>query len=388
VRKIAVFTGTRAEYGLLYWLMHAIKHDDELTLQVIVSGAHLSAHHGNTWQAIVADGFNIDARVEMLLASDSASSIVKSMGIALIGFADALAQLKPDVLVVLGDRTEALAIAQAALIMNIPLVHLHGGELSQGAYDDAVRHAITKMASLHFVATETYRRRVIQLGEDPSTVFNVGATGLEHVTRTKRHTFDELINHLQIPLQKPYFLVTYHPVTLLEKASKEGLVSLLQVLDDYKDYHVLFTYPNADNGGHEIILQLEQYCKGSSRAFIFNSLGFQNYLTAVAHAALVVGNSSSGIIEVPSFKVPTINIGRRQQGRLAADSIIHSSDQYDALKEAFQKGLSPAFGEICERTINPYGDGCVSSRILSILKKHQFSKTKPFKDMEFINETT
>lgn len=382
MRKIAVFTGTRAEYGLLYWLMKTIQHDDDLHLQLIVSGAHLSPQYGDTWKEIEADGFKIDSKVEMLLSSDSPSGIVKSMGLALIGFADSLTQLNPDLLVVLGDRVEALAIAQAALILKIPLAHLHGGELTLGAYDDAARHAITKMSSLHFVATETYRRRVIQMGEDPAKVFNVGAVGLEHVIKTEKYSFNDLVHHLQIPLQQPYFLIGYHPVTLAQESTSATCHALFKLLDEHPDFNVLFTYPNADNGGYEIIQLIENYCKGSTRAFVCKSLGYKKYLSAVAHAEVVIGNSSSGIIEVPSLGIPTINIGLRQQGRLAAKSVIQTAENYDALNEALGKALSSSFKKECQHTINPYGNGRVSERILPILKQQTFSATKHFQDMD------
>lgn len=382
MRKIAVFTGTRAEYGLLYWLMTAIKNDKDLQLQVIVSGAHLAPQYGDTWQEIIADGFTVDEKVEMLLSSDSASGIVKSMGVALIGFADTLSRLKPDLIVILGDRVEALAMAEAALVMKIPIAHLHGGELTLGAYDDAVRHAITKMAAIHFVAAEPYRQRIIQMGEHPSKVFNVGALGLEHVSKTERYSLQELGHFLQIPLRQPYFLVTYHPVTLLNQCSKSTCDALLQVLNEYPDYQVLFTYPNADNGGFEIIRAFEAYCQRSERAYMVKSLGHQKYLSAVAHAAMVIGNSSSGIIEVPAFGIPTVNIGLRQQGRLAADSVIHCSEKYSSIKEAVDKALSPSFREACRHTKNPYGNGCVSERILPLIKQTELSTMKHFYSME------
>lgn len=383
MRKIAVFTGARAEYGLLYWLMKALQKDQDVTLQVIVSGAHLCPHYGNTWQEIEKDGFKIDAKIEMLISSDTPSGVVKSMGVALMGFADALAQLKPDILVVLGDRVEALAIAQAALVMKIPLAHLHGGELTLGAYDDAARHAITKMASLHFVAAEAYRRRVIQMGEDPSKVYNVGAVGLEHIIKTEKYTFNDLVKHLQIPLQQPYFLLTYHPVTLAKESARESCLALFKVLDDYPDFNVLFTYPNADNGGYEIIQLIENYCHNRAGAFVYKSLGYKKYLSAIAHAAVVIGNSSSGIIEVPAFGIPTINIGLRQHGRLAASSVIHCAENYPALKQALNQAMNPTFRKECRHSINPYGDGHVSERILPILKQHVFSTTKHFQDMDF-----
>lgn len=382
MRKIAVFTGTRAEYGLLYWLMMAIKHDKDLQLQVIVSGAHLSPQYGDTWREIVADGFEIDEKVEMLLSSDSTNGVVKSMGLALIGFADALSRLKPNLIVILGDRVEALAMAEAALIMKIPIVHLHGGELTLGAYDDAVRHAITKMASIHCVAAEPYRQRIIQMGEQPSNVFNVGALGLEHVIKTERYTLEELGQLLQIPLRQPYFLVTYHPVTLANECAKKTCEALFQVFDEYPEYQVLLTYPNADNGSFDIIQAFETYCQHSKQAYLVKSLGHRKYLSAVAHAAVVIGNSSSGIIEVPAFGIPTVNIGLRQRGRLAAQSVLHCSEDDSSIKAAVDKALSPFFRELSRHTQNPYGNGRVSERILPLIKHGEFSIMKQFYAME------
>lgn len=383
MRKIAVFTGSRAEYGLLYWLMKGIQQDNDLSLQLLVTGMHLSPQYGETWREIVADGFTIDERVEMLLSSDSSVGIVKSMGLATIGFADALERLKPDALVILGDRFEALAVAQAALIMKIPIVHIHGGELTLGAYDNAIRHAISKMASLHFTAAKEYQNRLIQMGEEASTVFNTGAPGLEHIAKLEPMTVQDLGRELNIPLQKPYFLVTFHPVTLQDNAN-ESFENLLQTLDDNPSYQLLFTYPNADNGGHKIIAALEQYCKkNSNRAFAVKSLGYKRYLNAIAHAELVIGNSSSGIIEVPAFAVPCINIGLRQQGRLAAKSVIHTDETPFAIQQAINKALTPEFKTFCSTVTNPYGDGEVSARIIPILKTHPFTPFKHFQDLDF-----
>ncbi len=383
MRKIAVFTGTRAEYGLLYWLMKAIQADPDLALQVIVSGMHLSPQYGETWREIVADGFEMAATVDMMLSSDTPVGIVKSMGVGTIGFADAFARLKPDILVVLGDRFEALAAAQAALIMAIPIAHIHGGELTLGAYDNSIRHAITKMAALHFVSAEAYRSRVIQMGEEPARVFNVGAPGLEHVTRTERLSFHDLTQSLERPLQQPYFLVTYHPVTLANDSIELEFAAVLRVLDDYPTHHVLFTYPNADNGGHRIIRMIEPYCQAHpNRAFVVKSLGYVRYLSAVAHADAVLGNSSSGIIEVPAFGVPSINIGLRQQGRLAAASVLQADAGYESIANAMHQALTPAFREMCRHALNPYGDGQVAARILAVLKSADCSTLKYFYDWD------
>ncbi len=383
MRKICVFTGTRAEYGLLYWLMKDIQASATLELQVIVSGMHLSPEFGETWKQIEQDGFNIDAKVEMLLSSDTAVGVVKSMGLGTIGFADTLDRLRPDALVVLGDRFEVLAIVQAAHIMRIPIVHLHGGELTEGAFDDALRHAITKMSNWHFVAAEPYRKRVIQMGEDPSTVFNVGAIGLDHIKRSPMMSLGELSESLNFKLQEPYLVVTYHPVTLLEEDPVASFKILLDALDQFPDYQIILTYPNADNGGRAIIPLLEEYAQRQpDRVIAIPSLGFKRYLSAIAKASAVVGNSSSGIIEVPSFGIPTVNIGARQLGRLAAESVLHCEPDSAALTEALKKALLPAFAHFCKNTRNPYGEGCASSEITKELESRPVTLHKHFFDLE------
>ena len=381
-RKIAIFTGTRAEYGLLYWLMKDIQVSSVLDLQVIVSAMHLSPEFGETWKQIEKDGFNIDAKIEMLLSSDTPVGVVKSMGLGTIGFADALDRLRPDVLVVLGDRFEALAVVQAALIMRIPVAHLHGGEVTEGAYDDAIRHAITKMASLHFVAAEPYRQRVIQMGEAPATVFNVGAIGLDHLRRSPTIELEELSTSLGFELREPYLLVTYHPVTLLEENPVESFRVLLAVLDRFPRYQIILTYPNADNGGRAIIPVLEEYAQRQPhRVLAIPSLGFRRYLSALRKAAAVVGNSSSGIIEAPAFGIPSVNMGARQLGRLAADSVLHCPPTAEAIEQALIKALSQDFAQHCRNVLNPYGRGDAATAIVRVLESHTGTFHKHFHDL-------
>ena len=382
-RRIAVFTGTRAEYGLLYWLMKDVQASDRLQLQLIVSGMHLSPEFGETWKQIEADGFRIDAKVEMLLSSDSRVGVVKSIGLGTIGFADALTRLQSDVLVVLGDRFEALAVVQSALIMRIPVVHLHGGEITEGAYDDAIRHAITKMASLHFTAAEPYRQRVIQMGEAPERVFNVGAVGLDHFVRSTPMGLDELSVSLGFALREPYFLVTYHPVTLADEDPETSFGALLQALDAFPEHQVILTYPNADNGGRAIIPMLEAYAKRQpGRVLAIPSLGFRRYHGALARAAAMIGNSSSGIIEAPAFHVPTVDIGARQAGRLAAKSVLHCAAYGDSIRQAITTALSPAFAAECRQATNPYGQGNAAERIVGVLEALPATLTKHFHDLE------
>ncbi|MGY2285378.1 UDP-N-acetylglucosamine 2-epimerase [Pseudomonas gingeri] len=381
-RKVAVFTGSRAEYGLLYWLMKDIQSSLCLQLQIIVSGMHLSPEFGETWTQLEADGFDIDAKVEMLLSSDTPVGVVKSMGVGTLGFADALARLQPDMLVVLGDRFEVLAVAQAALILGIPIAHLHGGEITEGAYDDAIRHAVTKMSNLHFVAAEPYRRRVIQMGESPERVFNVGAVGNDHLHRSPRMSLDSLRESLGFVLKRPYMVVTYHPVTLLDEDPEKSFSALLDALDKFPEQQIILTYPNADNGGRSIIPLLEAYAQRQpERVLAISSLGFRRYLSAISAASVVVGNSSSGIIEVPEFGIPTVNVGVRQRGRLAADSVIHCEPRSEAIENAICKALSAEFSNSCKKTINPYGQGCAAEKIVKALECYDGASHKTFHDL-------
>jgi UDP-N-acetylglucosamine 2-epimerase (non-hydrolysing) len=383
VRLIAVFTGGRAEYGLLHWLMRDIAESDRLEVQVIAACMHFSPEFGETWREIEADGFSIDARIEMLLSSDSRNGVVKSMGVGLISLADALERLAPDALVVLGDRFEALAAAQSALIMGVPLVHLHGGELTEGAYDDAIRHAITKMASLHCTSTEAYRRRVIQMGEAPERAFNVGALGLDHLTRTEPMRWADVCASLGRDLDGPLALATYHPATNADEDPATTARAMLAALERLRGYDIIVTYPNADNGGRAIIAEIEASKQvNPDRVIAVPSLGFRRYVAVLRRAALVVGNSSSGIIETPSFKIPTVDVGERQQGRLAAPSVLHCAASENAIVGAIDQALSPAHLELCKTAENPYGSGNASAQIVKLLEETDLAAPKRFHDLE------
>jgi UDP-N-acetylglucosamine 2-epimerase (non-hydrolysing) len=383
MRKIAVFTGTRAEYGLLYWLLKDIQTDAELQLQLLVSGTHLSPEFGCTYQQIEQDGFTIDEKIEILLSSDTAVGVAKSMGLGVLGFTDALSRLKPDALVILGDRFEALAAAQTAMILRIPVVHLHGGEITEGAYDDAIRHAITKLSYLHCTSTNVYRNRVIQLGEAPERVKNVGAIGLDHLLRSHFMTVGELSKSLGFTISKPYLLVTYHPVTLADEEPVISFQALLDSLEQFPQYQVILTYPNADDGGRSIIPLLENYAKNNpQRVLAIPSLGQKRYLSAVKHSAAVIGNSSSGIIEVPAFDVATIDIGMRQKGRLSAKSVIHCHPHKKDIVNAIHAGINKAYKVNDEVIFNPYGQGDASGQIVTLLKE---LKSKPFKSFYDLN---
>jgi len=369
-RKICVVTGTRAEYGLLYWLMKEIQADPELELQVIATGMHLSPEFGLTYKVIEADGFAIDAKVEMLLSSDTSVGIAKSIGLATIGFADTFERLAPDIIVLLGDRFEILAAAQAALVARRVVAHIHGGEATEGLIDEAIRHSVTKMAHLHFVAAEAYRHRVIQLGETPERVFNFGAVGLDNIKKLQlldRGGFEQAIN---FSLGKLNFLVTYHPVTLNSDGPEKAMRELLAALDHFPEAKVIFTKPNADTDGRVISKIIDEWSEPQSeRVYVTTSLGQLRYLSAIRHVDVVIGNSSSGLIEVPAFKKPTINLGERQEGRLKATSVIDCAEERCAIEAAIKKTLSLSFRESMDKTVSPYGEGDASRRIKVVLKE-------------------
>ncbi|MBC3229574.1 UDP-N-acetylglucosamine 2-epimerase [Serratia fonticola] len=382
MKKIAVFTGTRAEYGLLYWLLKEIEDDQEFTLQLIVTGTHLSSEFGCTYKSILDDGFKIDERIEILLSSDTSVGVAKSMGLGMLSYAEALERLKSHCIIILGDRYEALAMAQTAMVMHVPVVHIHGGEITEGAYDDSFRHAITKLSHLHFTSTENHRKRVIQLGEMPENVHNVGAIGLDHITRSNLMSKNELSLSLDFNISDKFFLVTYHPVTLAEENPELTFKELLKALDNFKEYKIIMTYPNSDNGGREIMNLMNEYARGQpERVLVVPSLGQKRYLSAVQHSSVVIGNSSSGIIEVPSFKVPTVNIGMRQKGREAAKSVIHCETDAVKVTEAIQIALNSSANFLNKDICNPYGVGNTSIEILKTLKTHSFEKTKKFFDL-------
>ena len=364
-RKICIVTGSRAEYGLLYWLMKEIQADPGLELQIIVTGAHLSAEHGLTYQTIEMDGFKINAKVEMLLSSDTPVGIAKSVGLGVIGFADVLEQVKPDILVLLGDRYEMLAVAQAALVARIPVAHIAGGDTTEGAFDEAIRHCITKMAHLHFVTNNEAAARVRQLGENPAHIFNVGSPGLDFIKRTTPLVRGELEIALDFRFMERNLLVTFHPVTLETESAELQFRELCKALEMLGgDIGVIFTKPNADTDGRVIANLMDEYVATHPNARAYKSLGQLRYLSLMALVDAVVGNSSSGLYEAPSCGKPTVNIGDRQKGRLRATSVIDCSTNAEPIREAILR----AFSIDCTGAINPYGDGNSSVRIKDSLK--------------------
>lgn len=372
-RKICVVTGTRADYGLLRWVMQGIKDDPGLTLQVIATGMHLSPEFGLTYQAIERDGFCIDRKLEMLVSSDSTAGVAKSMGLGLIGFADALSELQPDLLVVLGDRFEIFSAVSAALVARIPVAHLHGGETTEGAFDEALRHSITKMSHLHFVATEEYRRRVIQLGEQPERVFLVGGLGIDNIKRLKLLDRAELEASLDFKLGPKNLLITFHPVTLESATAARQMEELLAALSALTDTNLIFTMPNADADGRLLITMVEQFVAQHANARAYTSLGQQRYLSCIAHVDGVIGNSSSGLLEAPSLKKGAINIGDRQRGRVQAASVINCQPDRRSIGAALDQLYSQAFQASLRQVSNPYGEGGASEKVVRALKKQDLN---------------
>ncbi|PLW82088.1 UDP-N-acetylglucosamine 2-epimerase (hydrolyzing) [Kineobactrum sediminis] len=367
-RKVCVVTGTRAEFGLLRYLMEDIRQHPALELQVAVTGMHLSPEFGSTYQEIEAAGFIIDIKVEMLLSSDTSTAVTKSMGLGVIGFADAYQRLKPDIVVVLGDRFEIFSATSAALIAGIPIAHLHGGETTEGAFDEAIRHSITKMSHLHFVAAEEYRHRVIQLGESPERVFNVGGMGIDAIKRLELLSREELEKSIDAVLDDKNLLITFHPVTLeREESSKEQLNALLNALAELKQTHLIFTMPNADTGGRELTKIVHEFVSSHDNASMYASLGQLRYFSCMAQVDGVIGNSSSGLLEAPAFNIGTVNIGDRQKGRLKAASVIDCEPTKAAILEAIDRLYSPTFRSSLDAVDNPYGNGGASKAIVQVL---------------------
>ena len=367
-RKICVVTGTRAEYGLLYWLMKEIEANKDLELQLIVTGMHLSPEFGLTYKEIEKD-FKINKKIEMLLSSDTAIGISKSMGLAQIGFAEAYEELKPDILVVLGDRYEIFSAVSVAMIANIPIAHLHGGEITEGAFDESIRHSITKMSHLHFTATDEYKNRVIQLGEEPNRVFNFGGMGIENIKRLKLLSKEEFEKSIDFKLNKKNILVTFHPVTLENSTAKEQFQELLEAIDELENTNIIFTKANSDTNGRVINQMIDEYvAKNSDKSIEFASLGQLRYLSALRYVDAVVGNSSSGLLEAPSFKIVTINIGDRQKGRIKALSVIDCEPKKEEISKAFEEIYSKEFQEKLKNVGNPYGENCPSKQIIEVLK--------------------
>lgn len=386
MKKVCVLTATRAEYGLLKPLLQVLKEDSFFELSIVVTGAHLSPEFGLTYQDIENDGFKIDKKIEILVSADTPSSISKSMGLAMISFAEYFSNAVPDLLIVLGDRYETLAVCTTAMNERIPIVHLYGGEVTEGAIDESIRHAITKLSYLHFTSTDVYRKRVIQLGEHPDRVYTVGGLGIENILKQKFMSLKELSTSIDFDLDKPYFMVTFHPVTLENDQAEHQFQALLDACEMYPNMKFIFTKANADANGRVINQMIDRYVKGHSHAVAFASLGLTRYLSGMNYASCVIGNSSSGLLEAPSFGIPTINIGDRQKGRLQADSVLNCLPEFEDIKNAIQIALSNEFKHKAKNIANPYGDGNTSEKIVFTIKdfllNERIQLKKKFYDFE------
>ena len=383
-RKICIITGTRAEYGLLSTLMREIENDDLLDLQVVVTAMHLEASYGNTVVLIERDGFQVDARVPIDLFDDSPLGVARSMAKGISRLAEVLDSLKPDILVLLGDRYEILGAAEAAMLLKIPIAHIHGGEATEGLIDESIRHSTTKMSHLHFTAAEPYRRRVIQLGENPERVFNVGAMCLDALAALDFIDRDSLSNYLSFDLTNPFFLVTYHPVTLNGAKCGDNIVHMLNAFEKFPEFNVIITGVNSDPGNKNLTKIIESYVASSpERLCMYVSLGQLRYFSAMKYASAVVGNSSSGILEAPALKVPTVNIGDRQRGRIRSDSVIDCAESEQSIIAAISEAIKPQHRKKTDKAIYPFGVAGASRKIKNVLKTVDLDNIlmKPFYDL-------
>ena len=386
MKTLAVLTTTRADYGLLSPLIQKFKLNDSFKTLVLVTGSHLSSDYGLTINEINKDNVFVDKKIEILSNSDTPVDISKAMGLALVGFSNYFEERKPDALLVLGDRYECLAVCLAALNSRIPIIHLHGGEITEGAIDNAIRHSITKLSYLHFASTEEYKNRIIQMGEEPNRVFNVGAIGVENALNTPLYNKDECEKKINCKLNR-YAILTFHPVTLENQTAENQTKVLLETIIRHKDILFICTKANADVGGKAINKLLEDYSLCHPNVVLFDSLGTQLYLSLVKHSLFVIGNSSSGIIEVPSFSIPTINIGDRQKGRIRSESIIDCKPTFDSINNAINLAVSDAFIKKIKNVKNPYEGTNTSNRIVQIVEEYlsedKLSVYKTFYDCKF-----
>ena len=377
MRKICFVTGTRAEYGLLSPLMRLVGQSDSTQLQIVATNMHLLPEYGETYREIESDGFSVDVKVPMHRSSDDALGIVTSMSEEILGMGHAYEELKPDMVVLLGDRYEILVAAEVALIYRIPVAHIHGGEITEGAFDDAIRHAVTKMSALHFTSTEEYRKRVIQMGEQPDKVFNVGSLGVENIKSVKLVKKDELERLLDFRISDKTILVTYHPETLGNISAKDSIESLLSALDSIQDLNIIFTMPNSDTGRDDIAESIKNYVeKHPDRSRAFKSLGLRRYLSALNYVKAVVGNSSSGIIEVPSMGIPTLNIGDRQKGRTHGSSVYDCGSDATSIAEGLRIVLSDKFRQVARAAVNPYEKENTAENIFKVISSYPLDKLR------------
>ncbi len=390
MKKVCIITATRAEYGLLIPIIHQVLEDKQLELQLVVTGTHLSSQHGLTYKEIQRDGFTINEKIDVQMNSDSQIGISKTMGLIMISFAECFKRLMPDMVIILGDRYEMMAIASVATVLKIPICHMYGGETTEGAFDEAFRHSITKMSYLHFTSTEAYRKRVIQLGEDPQRVFNVGATGVENIKKIRLLSKEQIEEQIHFRIDDKTLLVTFHPETLEKDTAEEQFKALLTAINELKECKVIFTNANADIDGNIINHLIKEYViNHEDKAISFSSLGQLRYLSVMKYVGAVVGNSSSGIIEAPSLGTPTVNIGDRQKGRIRANTVIDCLNNKESIVNAIYKALSKEFKDKIKQIENPYEGKDTSTEIISIIKKHftqnNVNLKKTFYNIPFTN---
>lgn len=387
MKRICLLTATRAEYGLLKPLMVKLDNDSDFDLCIAVTGMHLSPEFGMTVKEIEEDGLRIDKKIEILLSSDTPVALSKSMGLAMISFSEYFDECRPDALIVLGDRFETLAVCCAAMNARIPIFHLHGGEATEGLIDEAVRHSITKMSFLHFASTQEYRHRIIQMGESPERVFCVGALGVENALHTELMSLDELEDSLGIRLGDKYAVGTFHPVTLEDNTAEVQVHALIDAIEKHPNITFLFTKANADTDGRIINTILQEYANKRDNFYLVDSLGMRRYLSAISCAKFVIGNSSSGLMETPSFHIPTIDIGDRQRGRIAGKTIIHCEPEADSIDKAIKQAMNEEFRDSIKNVDSPYGEGNTSNKIISVtreyLSNNKIDIKKKFYDIDF-----
>lgn len=384
MKKIAVFTGSRADYFLLVDLMRKIKLSKKLKLQLIVSGAHLSKKFGNTWKQIKIDGFKINEKVDILVSGNNPSKVLKTVSNGLVRFTKSLKNLSPDFLVILGDRSEAFSIAQVALFLNIKIVHLHGGELSEGSYDDTIRHCLTKMAKIHFPICDQYKNRIIQMGESPKNVFNFGSLGVERLLNKSYLSKKDLRKLINFNFEKPYFVVCYHTATNSIENSEQTIKNILKSLEFYCDFNVFISYPNHDNGNDKIIKFLEYYAtKENNKVFLSKYVVNDHFLSVLKCSEGIIGNSSSGLIEAPSLKIPTINVGNRQKGRLRAKSVIDCDEKVNSIKRSIRKAISKKFKNEILDFKSPFEKDSTSFKIVKKLENYDDNSINSFNDLNF-----
>lgn len=373
MRKVCFVTGSRAEFGLLRYVIENSERNSGINTQIIVTGSHLSHQHGQTIDEIRASGFQSSSEVDLAIGPGEVADVTHSLALAVEGFGAAFSSLQPDLLVVLGDRYEILGAVSAALIAGVPIAHLHGGEITEGAFDDAIRHSITKMSHLHFVANETYAKRVIRMGENPSRVFTVGGLGVDAIKRTQLLDKAELEKSLGLKFGKRNLLVTYHPVTNDRAKDIETFKNLLAALSELEDTVLIFTKPNADVGHSELANMLTNYVEKNENAFLYDSLGQTRYYSCLQFVDGVVGNSSSGLLEAPTFGIGTVNIGNRQKGRLLADSVVSCDPSFKSIRTALAKLFASDFRQLLKSVSNPYGNGGAAQGIVDIISKVDLS---------------